>query len=337
MIIQAMAVAEDGRGLSPYRCELPPLKPHEVLIEVTHCGVCRGDLRLFHRHGLSNGGILIPGHEIVGFIVKAGDGVTSHKVGERVGVGWQSGSCQTCEWCRRDEPELCPAQEETCIMRPGGYATHVKVQAGFAVPIPSAIDSCHAAPLLCGGLAVFSPLQRYKLKPGERVGVVGIGGLGHLALQFCRSLGLHALAFSTSAQKEQDAVALGAAEFIALDDQSSMKKMQNSCDFILSTSAGNVEWRQLLKLLRPGGTLCAVGVASSEIQLPVSELIDERKTLTGNPIGSPKMLQRLLTFVSCHSIQPWTEPFRMSDASKAIARLERGEVRYRAVLEQDLS
>jgi alcohol/geraniol dehydrogenase (NADP+) len=337
MLVQAMAIARDGKALSPQRYELAPLKPDEVLIQVSHCGVCRGDLRLFRRPDQRDPTILVPGHEIVGYVIATGEATNTFRAGDRVGVGWQSGSCRTCEWCRQGEPELCPAQEETCIMRPGGYATHVKVQADFVVPIPPAIDSCYAAPLLCGGLAVYSPLKRYNLKPGAQVGVVGIGGLGHLALQFCRAFGLHALAFSTSSNKANDARELGAEAFIQLGDHSSMKKMESSCDFILSTSAGNVEWRQLLKLLRPGGTLCAVGVASSEIQLPVSELIDERKTIAGSPIGSPKTLCELLDFVSEHGIRPWTEPFRMSNATQAIARLERGEIRYRAVLQQDLS
>ena len=337
MFVQAMAVAQDGKALSPSRYELSPLKAYEVLIEVSHCGVCRGDLRLFRRHDCDSADLLVPGHEIVGHIVKTGVDVTTCKIGDRVGVGWQSGSCRTCEWCHRGEPELCPAQEETCIMRCGGYATHVKVQADFAVPIPPAIDSCRAAPLLCGGLAVYSPLRRYNLPQGARVGVVGIGGLGHLALQFCQAFGLRAVAFSTSPDKSNDARALGAEEFIGLGDHFSMKKMQSSCDFILSTSAGNVEWQELLKLLRPGSTLCAVGVATSEIQLPISELIDERKTIAGSPIGSPRTLRGLLEFVSQQGIGPWTERFRMSEASHAIARLERGEVRYRAVLEQDLT
>lgn len=337
VIVEAMAIAQDGKTLSPHRYELEALGPRDVLIEVSICGVCRGDLRLFRRRDQSDSGLLVPGHEIVGYVIETGEAVDTHNPGDRVGVGWQSGSCGRCEWCRQGEPELCPVQEETCISRPGGYATHMKVQAEFAVPIPPEIDSRHAAPLLCGGLAVFSPLERRNLKPGSRVGVVGIGGLGHLALQFCKALGLGALAFSTSSSKANDACALGADAFIEINDQSSMKKMESSCDFILSTSAGNVNWRQLLKLLRPGGTLCAIGVASSEIQLPVCELIDERKTISGSPIGSPKTLRALLEFVSRHGIRPWTEAFRMSGAFEAIARLERGEVRYRAVLEQDLS
>ena len=336
MIVQAMGVDAARRVLSPYQYELDPLKAHEVLIEVSHCGVCRGDLRLFRDQRQGEPRVLVPGHEVVGHVVRTGTTVSTLVPGDRVGVGWQSGCCRACEWCQRGEPELCPTQEETCIRRPGGYATHVKVQAEFAVRIPEEIESLHAAPLLCGGLAVFSPLKRYDPRSGARVGVVGIGGLGHLGLQFCRVFGLHTIAFSSSVNKLADARELGADDFIDLSDQSSMKKMNCSCDFILSTSSENLNWRELLRVLRPGGILCVVGVASSEIQLPVSELIDERKTITGSPIGSPKTLRALLEFVSQHKIRPWTECFRMSNASEAISRLQRQQIRYRAVLEQDL-
>jgi uncharacterized zinc-type alcohol dehydrogenase-like protein len=198
------------------------------------------------------------------------------------------------------------------------------------------IQSFHAAALLCGGLAVFSPLKRYGLKPKSRVGVVGVGGLGHMALQFCRVLGFHTLAFSTSPKKSADTRELGADEFVHLSDQLAVKRVESSCDFILSTSCGHLDWRQLLRILRPGGTLCLVGVTTSEVHLPVSDLIDERKTVAGSPIGSPKTLRTLLQFVCQHKLRPWTECFRMSNASEAIARLQSRQLRYRAVLEQNL-
>jgi uncharacterized zinc-type alcohol dehydrogenase-like protein len=313
--VTAMIADAKSSQLSQGRIDLGPLGTDSVVIEVSHCGLCGGDLRLLTNKDHAR---LIPGHEVVGKIVEVGQSISQNRIGELVGVGWQSAACRSCHWCLRGEPELCVNQEETCIGRAGGFATHIKVQSEFAIPIPDGLDPIHAAPLLCGGLAVFTPLINYKIGQGHRVGVVGIGGLGHLALQFLKALGAEPIAFSHSPNKESDAFALGASMFVNLNDGERSRELHSSCDFIICTSSGPIDWKEMLKVLRPGGIICVVGVSNSEIQLSAKDLIDERKTLTGNPIGSPATLRSLFDFVLENKIRPWTTNYSMSEANNGV-------------------
>ena len=198
----------------PYRYDPGKLGPQEVEIAITHCGICHSDLHLISNDWGISQYPFIPGHEIVGTVAAVGAEVRSLEVGQRVGLGWQSNSCGECEWCSRGMENLCPAAEGTCVHRHGGYADRVRANARFVIPIPEALDSEHAAPLLCGGITVYNPLRTHGVNPSSRVGIVGIGGLGHLAIQFARVFGAEVTAFSTSAAKEEEARALGAHHFV---------------------------------------------------------------------------------------------------------------------------
>ncbi len=198
----------------PFRYDPGKLAAHDVEIAISHCGVCHSDLHLIANDWGTSQYPFIPGHEIIGKVAAAGTEVKSLEVGQRVGLGWQSSSCGQCEWCMKGQENLCAASECTCVHRHGGYADRVRANARFVVPIPDALDSEQAAPLLCAGITVYNPLRINRVNPSSHIGIVGIGGLGHIALQFARVFGAEVTAFSTSAGKEGEARALGAHHFV---------------------------------------------------------------------------------------------------------------------------
>ena len=202
---------------------------------ITHCGICHSDLHLISNDWGISQYPFIPGHEIVGTVAAVGAEVRSLEVGQRVGLGWQSNSCGACEWCITGHGEPLPRAEATCVHRNGGYADRVRANARFVIPIPDALESEHAAPLLCGGITVYNPLRTHGVNPSSRVGVVGIGGLGHMAIQFARVFGAEVTAFSTSAAKEEEARALGAHHFVNSRESKALKEVAGTLDFILST------------------------------------------------------------------------------------------------------
>ena len=208
--IQGLAAHAAGAELLPFRYDPGQLGSHEVEIGVTHCGVCYSDIHLISNDWGTSQYPFIPGHEIIGTVTAMGPEVRSLRLGQRVGLGWQADSCGRCEWCTRGMENLCPDSVATCVHRHGGYAERVRASARFVIPISTALDSERAAPLLCGGITVYNPMRAHGINPSSRVGIVGIGGLGHLAIQFARVFGAEVTAFSTSAAKEDEARGLGA-------------------------------------------------------------------------------------------------------------------------------
>jgi len=330
--IQGLAVYAAGAELLPYRYDPGKLGPHEVEIDITHCGICHSDLHLISNDWGISQYPFIPGHEIVGTVAAVGAEVRSLEEGERVGLGWQSNSCGQCEWCTRGMENLCPAAEGTCVHRNGGYAERVRANARFVVPIPAALDSEHAAPLLCGGITVYNPLRTHGVNPSSRVGIVGIGGLGHLAIQFARVFGAEVTAFSTSAAKEEEARALGAHRFVNSRESKALKEVAGTLDFILSTVNADQDWGTYIQALRPTGTLCFVGVPPSPLSVHAFPLISGLRTITGNPTGSPYRLKEMLDVAARHGVQAQTERFSMAKANEAIEKVKKNKVRYRAVL-----
>jgi uncharacterized zinc-type alcohol dehydrogenase-like protein len=330
--IQGLAVYAAGAELLPYRYDPGKLGPHEVEIDITHCGICHSDLNLISNDWGISQYPFIPGHEIVGTVAAVGAEVRSLEEGERVGLGWQSNSCGQCEWCTRGMENLCPAAEGTCVHRNGGYAERVRANARFVVPIPAALDSEHAAPLLCGGITVYNPLRTHGVNPSSRVGIVGIGGLGHLAIQFARVFGAEVTAFSTSAAKEEEARALGAHRFVNSRESKALKEVAGTLDFILSTVNADQDWGTYIQALRPTGTLCFVGVPPSPVSVHAFPLISGLRTITGNPTGSPYRLKEMLDVAARHGVQAQTERFSMAKANEAIEKVKKNKVRYRAVL-----
>lgn len=331
-LINGFAAHAAGAELLPYKYAPGSLGPHEVEIHITHCGICHSDIHLIDNDWGQSEYPFIPGHEIVGTVSAVGSNVATLAPGQRVGVGWQADCCGVCEWCLQGRENLCAASQGTCVHRNGGYADAVRVNARFAIPIPEKLESENAAPLLCGGITVYNPLRTHGVNPSSRVGVVGIGGLGHLAVQFANAFGAEVTAFSSSASKEDEALELGAHSFVNTRETKTLKALAGSFDFILSTVNADQDWSAYIAALRPAGTFCFVGVPDKPATLPIFPLIAGMKSVTGSPIGSPLMLREMLDVAARHGIQARTERFAMAKVNDAIARVKKNQVRYRAVL-----
>lgn len=331
--IRGLAAHAAGAELVGFRYKVDDLAPDEVEVRISHCGVCHSDVHLIDNDwGLSKYPF-IPGHEIIGTVHGLGSMVRNVKLGDRVGVGWQADSCGICEWCRSGNEHLCPKAQPTCIGRNGGFADAVRVNWRFVIPIPAALASENAAPLLCGGITVYSPLRNHLARPASRVAVVGIGGLGHLGLQFARAFGCDVTAFSSSKDKETEARALGAHHFVNTRETTALKKLAGSFDLILSTAAADQDFQAFVNGLRPKGTLVLLGAAAKPLQIAGFSLIGGQKSIAGSPTGSPSDLAEMLDVAARHEIKAVTELYPMKDANKAIASVKQNKVRYRAVLQ----
>ena len=331
-IIKGYAVHAAGAELLPFKYDPGDLKPSDVEISVTHCGVCHSDASLIDNDWGMSQYPFIPGHEVVGTIAAVGSAVQGLAAGDRVGVGWEADSCGRCEWCRKGEENLCAQSQPTCIHRHGGYAESLRVNWRFAVKIPAALDSEATAPLLCGGITVYSPMRNLGVNPSSRVGVIGIGGLGHLALQFARSFGAEVTAFSSSANKEEEALKLGAHHFVNSRESKAVNGLAGSFDLIISTINADQDWAGYVNTLRPHGTLCFVGVAPKPVTLPVFPLIGAMRSVCGSNVGSPSQITEMLDVAARHGIKAKVEHFKMADANQALKRVRKSQVRYRAVL-----
>src|SRR6201996_129299 len=283
--IHGFAVHAAGAHLLAYKYDPGELQTHEVEIKISHCGVCHSDVHLIDNDWGISKYPFIPGHEIVGTVVGVGSGGKERTVGERVGVGWQADSCGICEWCRQGDEHLCAKSQPTCVGRNGGFADRIRVNSRFAIPVPAALESESVAPLMCGGITVYSPLRNHDVRPSSRVGVIGIGGLGHMGIQFAKAFGAEVTAFSTSKDKEAEAKSLGAHHFVNTRDTGALKKVAGSFDFLLSTVSADQDWQGYVNALRPKGTLCIVGVPPSGLQLQAFPLIAGQKAVSGSPSG----------------------------------------------------
>ncbi|WP_158941394.1 NAD(P)-dependent alcohol dehydrogenase [Granulicella sp. S190] len=330
--IHGFAVHAAGAHLLAYKYDPGELQANEVEIKISHCGVCHSDVHLIDNDWGISKYPFIPGHEVVGIVVALGSAVKDRTMGERVGVGWQADSCGICEWCRQGQEHLCAKSQPTCVGRNGGFADKIRVNSKFAIPLPEALESENAAPLLCGGITVYSPLRNHGVRPASRVGVIGIGGLGHLGVQFAKAFGAEVTAFSTSKDKEAEALALGAHHFVNTRDTGALKKVAGSFDFLLSTVSADQDWQAYVSALRPKGMFCVVGAAPSPIQVAAFSLISGQKAISGSPTGSPYDLSEMLDVAARHGVKATTERFAMAKANDAVAKVKKNQVRYRAVL-----
>ena len=332
MTINAYAAHEAKAPLQKFHYDESEKSAFDAEIEISHCGVCHSDLHLLDGDwGRLSQYPLVAGHEIIGTVKSVGSAVDKTLIGKRVGIGWQRSSCLSCEWCLSGQEELCADISLTCVGNYGGFAERVILDSRFAHIIPDALDSENAAPLLCAGITAFSPLMRYA-NAASRVGVIGIGGLGHLALQYANKMGCHVTAFSSTEAKRDEAIELGAHEFVNGRDEDAMKKSRLSCDLIIATATANLDWSLYLRALNPGGTLCFVGVPSQPISVHAAALLDNRQ-VSGSSTGGRHMMQKMLDFSARHNITAWTEKLPMDSINTALERLRNNDVRYRFVLE----
>lgn len=329
---RGVAVHAAGAHLLAYKYRPGELKATDVEVSVTHCGICYSDVALIDNDWGVSRYPFIPGHEIVGHVTAVGSDVQGLTIGQRVGIGWQADSCGLCEWCRQGEEQLCPKSQPTCIGRNGGYAESIRVNWRFAIPVPDGLESETAAPLLCAGITVYSPLRNLGVRPSSRVGVLGIGGLGHLALQFARAFGAEVTALSSSLDKKEEALSLGAHHFVYTRETGALKKLAGCFDLLLNTANADGDWQAYVQALRPKGTLCFVGVPPAPLALPVFPLVSGQRAIAGSPTGSPHDLAEMLDVAARHQVKAVTERFAMDKANEAVAKVKRNQVRYRAVL-----
>ncbi len=330
--IQGLATHAAGAQLLPFKYDPGELAPSDVEVKISHCGVCYSDVHLIDNDWQISRYPFIPGHEIVGTVTSVGSAVIARTPGQRVGIGWQADSCGICEWCLRGEEQLCAKVQPTCVGRNGGYAERIRVNWRFAIPIPEALPSEAAAPLLCAGITVYSPIRNLGTRPSSRVGIIGIGGLGHLAIQFARVFGAEVTAFSTSPDKAAEAHTLGAHHFVHTRETGALKKLAGCFDLILSTVNADLDWSGYVAALRPKGAFCFLGVPPDPVTLPVFPLIAAQRSVCGSATGSPADLAEMLDVAARHNVRALCEQFPMAKANEAIAKVKRNQVRYRAVL-----
>ena len=335
MAIKAYAAQSAGGKLKPFEYDPGEIGIHEVEIDISSCGVCHSDLSMLNNDWQMTEYPLVPGHEIIGKIGTVGERVTHLKPGQTVGLGWFSKSCMTCSECMSGNYNLCPNAEGIIVGRHGGFANKVRADKTWVFPLPEGINADTAGPLFCGGITVFNPIIQNNIHPTDRVGVVGIGGLGHMALRFLRAWGCEVTAFSTSPDKEVEARELGAHHFINTRDSDSLGRLANSLDMILVTANVDLNWDGFINALRPKGKLHIVGAAPS-VSATIFPLIIGQKSIGGSPLGSPATMATMLEFAARHGICPITETMPMSNVNDAMEKLRTGKPRFRLVLENDL-
>ena len=333
----AYAASAPQAPLEHFTFDPDALGPEEVEIQVSHCGVCHSDLSMLDNEWGMSQFPFVPGHEAVGRIVALGEHAKGLNIGQRVGVGWTAYSCLSCHECLSGDHHLCARGQGTIVNRPGAFADRLRVQWTWARPLPDALDPATTGPLLCGGITVFSPLLQHSLPSTARVGIVGIGGLGHMALQFANRWGCEVHAFTTSDSKEAEARKLGAHYVHNTKRDVELKKIAGSLDLIISTINVPLDIPGLLGTLAPKGILHVVGAVLEPMPIPAFGLIMGQKSVSGSPTGSPTAIDRMLAFSARHSIAPVTETFPMSKVNDALDHLRAGKARYRIVLVNDQS
>jgi uncharacterized zinc-type alcohol dehydrogenase-like protein len=309
------------------------LGAEEVEVAVDYCGICHSDLSMIHNEWGGSRYPFIPGHEVVGHVTALGTQAKGLTLGQRVGIGWTAESCMHCQPCLSGDQNLCAKSVATIGGHHGGFADKVRAHWAWTVPLPEGIDLASAGPLLCGGITVLKPFLAYDIKPTARVGVVGIGGLGHMAVKFAAAWGCEVTAFTSTAAKADEARGFGAHHVVASRDAAAIKAIAGTLDLLLVTVNVSMDWSALLNTLAPKGRMHVVGAVLEPIPVPAFSLIGKQREVSGSPTGSPVDIARMLAFAARHDIRPQVEMFPMSKVNDALAHLEAGKARYRIVLE----
>ncbi|MFT3882397.1 MAG: NAD(P)-dependent alcohol dehydrogenase [Gemmatales bacterium] len=314
--------------------DLGPLGDEDIEVAVEHCGLCHSDLSVLNNDwGISQYPATL-GHEVVGRITAIGQNAKGLSVGQRVGIGWNSGSCMHCRQCMSGSHHLCPEVQTTIVGHRGGFASHVRSHWAWAFPLPTMLNFADAGPLLCGGVTVFSPLVMHA-KPTYRVGIIGIGGLGHMAVKFAAAYGCDVTAFTSSESKFDEAISFGADHVVSSKDSAAIKKLNGNFDLLISTVNVKLDWDAMIGTLAPNGRLHVVGAVLEPIPVVAFSLIMQQRSVSGSPSGSPVMIDTMLDFAARNNISPQTEHFPMSRINDAFARLASGKAHYRIVLDAD--
>lgn len=335
--------ARDTSGiLSPFHFSRRENGEEDVTVKILYCGVCHSDLHACRNEWGFSRYPMVPGHEIVGTVTKTGNNVTKFKVGDRVGVGVMVGSCMSCDYCNQDMENYCPkmiftynATYHDGTRTYGGYADMIVVDQHFVVQFPDNLPSDAGAPLLCAGITVYSPMKYYGMtEPGKHLGIVGLGGLGHVAVKIAKAFGLKVSVISSSPRKESEALnRLGAHAFLVTSDPGKMKAAIGSMDYIIDTVSAVHALPPLLSLLKANGKLITLGLPEKPLELPIFPLVLGRKLVGGSDIGGIKETQEMLDFCAKHNITADVEVIRMDEINTAMDRLAKSDVKYRFVID----
>ncbi len=329
--------------LIPFECERREPGPHDVLIDIQFCGICHSDI---HQAREEWGGAIfpmVPGHEIAGLVTQVGAKVSKYKVGDKVGVGCFVDSCRDCEQCRKGEEQYCERgmiatynamEKDGKTPTYGGYSKQIVVDENYVCRIPANLPLDKAAPLLCAGITLYSPLKHWKAGPGKKVAIVGLGGLGHMGVKIAHALGANVTVLSHSTKKQEDAKRLGADHFYATSDESTFTKLAKSFDLIINTVGSNIDLNPYLNLLKVDGSLVIVGIPDQPAPpIAAFSLVPARRSLAGSMIGGIRETQEMLDFCGKHNITCDIELIPMTKVNEAYERVVKSDVRYRFVLD----
>ncbi len=327
-----LAAIEPGGTLQPITYEVSAPGVKEVIVDVEYCGICHSDLSMVDNDWGITQYPLVPGHEIIGKIAAMGDGVHHVRIGDSVGIGWHCGYCNECACCNSGDQNLCATAQPTIVGHHGGFADRVKADASAVVVIPEGVNLATAGPLMCAGITIFNPMIQFGVRSTDRVAVIGIGGLGHLAVKFLSAWGCEVTAFTSSEEKKIEALSFGAHHTLDSRDSEAIEQSANSFDYLISTVNVKLDWNQYINTLKPKGTMVFVGATLEPLDLVVMPLILGQRTIAGSTVGSPAVIQEMLQFASRHQISPLVEQFPMSEANSALNHVRQGKPKYRVVL-----
>ena len=341
MRVNAYAAPSAGEPLAPTTIERREVGAHDVLIAIEYAGICHSDIHTVNGDWGPQPFPVVPGHEIVGTVQEVGADVTHHRVGDRVGVGCMVNSCGECGNCRNGDEQYCvkgmigtyAVTDVDGTTTQGGYSTHVVVDAGFVLSVPEGLDPAAAAPLLCAGITTYSPLRRWKAGPGRRVAVVGLGGLGHMAVQIAHAMGAEVTVLSQSLKKQEDGLRLGADHYFATSDPDTFEALTGRFDLIVNTVSADLDMDTYVRLLRPNGALVNVGLPPSKLAVNPGSLIGGNKVLSGSNIGGIAETQEMLDFCAEHGIAAEVEVIGADQVNEAYERVLASDVRYRFVID----
>jgi len=334
--ILGYAAKSVGQSLEPFAYEPPKLGENDVRVSITHCGVCHTDLHAIDDYYGITTFPFVPGHEIVGHVSATGSAVTGLKEGDRVGIGWQGRSCMKCEWCLKGEPQLCMEIDKAPVCVPyGGFSSSVIADHRFVYPLPPAMPSQVAAVLMCAGLTVYSALRTYVTRPEMKVAIVGVGGLGHLAIQFAHAFGCEVTAISSSPVKMELALGFGADRFIDSNDKAGMREVNYYYDLLVCTANDGINWNGMLMALKKRGRLVMLGFP--DVAFNSTDLVAHDLSINGSLLGNPATMRAMLSFAQARAIIPVVELMPMSQVNEALQKVKENRARYRIVLVNDLA
>lgn len=339
---KSYAAPSAGATLQPYNFERRNPGPHDVEIDILYCGVCHTDIHLINNDWGISVYPMVPGHEIIGRVASVGEHVKKFKPGDTAGVGCLVDSCRDCEYCNEGLEQYCKNgfvltysayEKDGKTITQGGYSNKIVVDERFVLKVSENLSPEKAAPLLCAGITTYSPLKSWKVGKGHKIGIIGLGGLGHMAIKFAVSFGADVTVLSTHESKRADAMKLGAHNFVVTTDEEQLKTVANSFDFILDTLSANHDYNKYIGLLKTGGTLICVGLPTEPIQIPSFNIVFTRKCVAGSLIGGLPETQEMLNYCAEHNITADVEVIPIQQIQEAYKRMLNSDIKYRFVID----